>query len=48
MICIGDGVENMFRVVHEKTNEPWKSWGSMKHDELRDVGYLMPMRKKVY
>jgi hypothetical protein len=48
MIYIGDGVENRFVVMHEKVNGWWELRGSMKHDELGDMGYLVPMRMKVY
>jgi hypothetical protein len=42
---MGNGVENMFMVVHDKTNGQWGLQGSMKHDELRHMGHLVPMKK---
>jgi hypothetical protein len=48
MICMGDGVENRFVVAHDKANGWWELCGSMKHDELRDMGCLVPMKKEAY
>ncbi len=32
MVCIRDGVEDRFMVVHDKANGGWKVRSSMKHD----------------
>jgi hypothetical protein len=32
MVCIGDGVEDRFMVVHNKANGRWELRGSMKND----------------
>jgi hypothetical protein len=48
VVCIGDGMDTKFVVAHDKTNEWWELWGSMKHDELGDMGRLVPMRKEAY
>jgi hypothetical protein len=44
VICVRDEVEDKFVVVHDKTNEWWELWGSMKCDELGDMGHFVPMR----
>ncbi len=41
---MGDEAEDRSVVVHDETNKRWELQGSMKHDELRDMGRLMPMR----
>ncbi len=46
--CIGKGVENGYVVVCEKENGRCELQGSMKHNELRDMGCFVPMRKEVY
>ncbi len=48
VVCIGKGVENGVVVVYEITNGQCELQGSMKHDELRDMGRFVPMKKKVY
>jgi hypothetical protein len=40
----GDEVEDRLLVVHDETNGQWELRGSMKCDELGDMGHLMPMR----
>jgi len=35
-------------LAHDKINEQREGWGSMGHDELKDVGCLMPMKKETY
>jgi hypothetical protein len=37
------GPEDMAR---DKTNGQWELWSSIKHDELKDMGHLVPMKKK--
>ncbi len=46
MVCMGDGVETRSVVAHDKTNGQWEVQGSIRHDELRDMGHLVPMRKE--
>ncbi len=48
VVCIRKGVENEIVVVCERTNGQCELRGSMKHDELGDMGRYMPMRKEVY
>jgi hypothetical protein len=48
MVYIKNGVDNKFMVTHEKANERCQLRGSMKDDELGDIGHFVPMRKKVY
>jgi hypothetical protein len=48
MIYIGDRVKNKFVVVCEKANGRWELWNLIKHDELGNMGYLVPTMKKVY
>jgi len=47
MVYIRDGVETRSMVAHDKTNGRWEGQGSMGHDELGDMGHLVPMRKEV-
>jgi hypothetical protein len=44
---MGDGVEERFMVVHDKVNGQWGQ-GLTKHDELGDMGRLVPMRMEAY
>jgi hypothetical protein len=46
VVYIRDGVEIRFVVAHDKVNEQWEGWGLMKHEEIGDMGCLLPMRKK--
>jgi hypothetical protein len=46
MVCMGNGVETRSVVAHDKTNEQWEGRGSMGHDELGNMGRLVPMKKK--
>jgi hypothetical protein len=39
-------VEFRFMVVHDKTNGRWEGQNSMGHNELRDTGHLVPMKKE--
>jgi len=48
MVCMGNGVENRFVVAHGKTNGWWELQGSMKQDELRDMGQLVSINKEAY
>jgi hypothetical protein len=41
-------VENEVVVVYEMTNGQCELRGSMKHDELQDMGRFVPMKKEVY
>ncbi len=40
--------ENKFVVVHDKAYGCWEPQGLMRHDELKDMRCLVPMRKKAY
>ncbi len=42
------GVENRSVMVHNKKNGRWGLQGLMKHNELWDMGHLMPMKKEAY
>jgi hypothetical protein len=46
VVCMGDGVETRFVVVHDKANGQWEGRSSMGHDELKDMECLVPMRKE--
>ncbi len=48
MVCIKKGVGNEAMVVCERTNGQCELRGSMKHDELRDMEYFMPMKKEIF
>jgi hypothetical protein len=43
---MGDDVETKSMVAHDKTNGQWEGQGLRRHDELRDMGCLVPMKKK--
>jgi len=45
VVCMGDEVETRFVVAHDQINGWWEGQGSMGHDELKDMGCLVPMRK---
>jgi len=44
MVYMGGEVEDRFVVAHDQAIEQWKLWSSMKHDELGDMGRLVPMK----
>ncbi len=46
VVCIGDEVEIRFVIAHDKANGQWEGWNLMKHDELGDMGCLLPMKKE--
>jgi len=48
MVCMGDGVENKFVVVHGKANGWWELRGFIRQDEIGDMGHFVPMKKDVY
>jgi hypothetical protein len=48
VICVGDGVENKVVMAHDEANGRRELQGLMKHDELRNMGRLVPMKKKSY
>ncbi len=48
VVCMGDGVGNRFLMVHDKTNGRWELRCLMIHDELRNMGHLMPMKNEAY
>jgi len=41
---MGDEVENKSVVAHGEVNGQWELRGSMRNDELRDMGCLVPMK----
>jgi hypothetical protein len=41
---IWGGTKSM--MTYNKTNGQWEGQNLMEHDELRDMGCLLPMRKK--
>ncbi len=41
-----EGVKNGYVVVCEKANGQCELQGSMRHDELRDMGHYVPMKKR--
>jgi hypothetical protein len=43
---MGDEVETKSMVAHDKANGQWEGQGLMRHDELKDMGRLGPMKKK--
>jgi len=47
-VKLGRGASGGFVVAHDKANGYWELWGSTKHDKLRDMGRLVPMRKEIY
>jgi hypothetical protein len=44
VVCVGDEVEDRSVVVHDKPNGRWELRGLMRHDELGDMGCLVPMK----
>jgi hypothetical protein len=40
------GVETRSLVTHDRTNGQWEGRGSTGHDELKDMGCLVPMKKE--
>jgi hypothetical protein len=48
MICMGDEIENMSMMAHDKTNGQWELRGLIKHNELGDMKHLVLMKKKAY
>ncbi len=48
MVWMGNGVEDRYVVAHGKENGRWELQNLIKHDELRDMGHLVPMRKKAH
>jgi hypothetical protein len=46
MVCMGKGVETKSVVAHNKANGRWEGQNSMGHDELRNMGLLVPMRRR--
>ncbi len=45
-VCMGDGVETKSMLAHDKANGQWEGRNLMGHDELRDMGRMVPMRKE--
>jgi hypothetical protein len=46
MVYMGNEVETMSMVAHDKINGQWEGRGLMGYDELRDMGCLVPMKKE--
>ncbi len=48
MVCMGNGMETRSVVAHDKVNGQWAIVKTRfnQHDELRDMGHLVPMRKE--
>jgi len=44
MVCMGDEVENRSVVAHDQATRQWELRSLMKHDELGDMGRLVPMK----
>jgi hypothetical protein len=44
VVCVGDEVDDKFVVVHDKSNGQWELRSLNMHDELKDMGCLVPMR----
>ncbi len=47
VVCVRNGVKNGFVMTNEKANGQYELWSSMKHDEFRDMGHFVPIRKKI-
>jgi hypothetical protein len=41
---MGDKVDDRLVVVHDEANGRWELRGLMEHDELGDMGRLVPMK----
>ncbi len=48
MGCMGDGVENRWVMMHDRTNGQWELRGFIRYDELGDMRHFVPMRREVY
>jgi hypothetical protein len=48
VVCMGNGVQDKFVMAHGKENGRWELRSLIKHDELRDMGHLVPMNKEAY
>jgi hypothetical protein len=48
VIYIRNGVDNEFITTHERVDGRCGLQGLMRHDELKDMGHFVPMRKKFY
>ncbi len=46
VVCMLDGVETKSMVAHNKANGRWEGQSLMGHDQLRDMGCLIPMKKE--
>jgi len=44
MVYMGDDMENRFVVAHDQATGQWELRSLMKHDELGDIGRLVPMK----
>jgi hypothetical protein len=43
MVYMGDDVKDKLGVVHDEADGRWELRSSMRHDELGDMGHLVPM-----
>jgi hypothetical protein len=43
VVCIGDEMEDRLVVPYDEANGWWELKGSMRQDELGDMGYLVSM-----
>jgi hypothetical protein len=43
VVCMGDKVQDRSVGAHDEANGQWELRGSMKCDELGDMGHLVPM-----
>jgi hypothetical protein len=48
MVYMGDDVKDKLGVAHDEADGQWELRNSMRHDELGDMGHLVPMGLEVY
>ncbi len=48
VVYMEDGMEDRSMVAHGKVNGRWELRNSIKYDELRDMGCLVPKRKEAH
>jgi hypothetical protein len=44
VICVGDEVEDRSMVAHDKANGRLELQGLIRHDKLRDMKHLVPIK----
>jgi hypothetical protein len=47
MVYMWNGVETRSMMAHDRTSGWWEWRGLMGHDEVGDMGHLVPMKKEV-